>query len=56
MRELSVRIPVRRDGTFDEAAQQEIAIAYTVARSKEKTLLELKQEFDDAFGRYVNLR
>ena len=56
MRELRVRVPVRRDGTFDEAAQQEIAMAYTVARRKERTLLEMKQEFDDTFGRYVNPR
>ena len=53
MRELKVRIPVCEDGTFDQDAQQEIAAAFTAARSKEKALLEIKQEFDDAFGRYV---
>ena len=55
MRELKVRIPVLPDGTFNEIAQQEIATAYTIARSKERILLEMKQEFDDAFSRYVKL-
>ena len=54
MRELKVRIPVRPNGTFDVEVQQDIAMAYTDARSKEKTLLEMKQEFD-AFSRHVNL-
>ena len=54
MRELTVRIPVKSDGQFDEVAQQDIATAFTFARSKEKVLLEMKQEFDDAFSRYVS--
>ena len=55
MRDLRVRIPVRQDGTFDVEAQEEIASAYTIARSKKNTLLELKQEFDDAFSRYIKV-
>ena len=53
MRELKVRIPVRQDGTFDVEVQQDIATAYTIAHSKEKALLDIKQEFDDVFARYV---
>jgi hypothetical protein len=33
--------------------QQDIATAYTIAHSKEKALLDIKQEFDDVFARYV---
>ena len=54
MRELSVKIPVRQDGTFDVEAQQTIATAYTIAKSKEKALLEIKREFDEVFSRYIN--
>ena len=53
MRELKVKIPVRQDGTFDFEAQLEIATAYTTAKSKEKALLEIKQEFDEVFSRYI---
>lgn len=55
MRELTVKIPVKADGQFDEETQQEIATAFTVARSKERALLEMKLELDDAFGRYITL-
>ena len=56
MRELNVRIPVRGDGSFDEETQQEIAMAYTVARSKERALRALKQEVDDAFPKYLKVK
>ena len=55
MRELTVRIPVQADGLFDEEVQQAIATAFTVARNKEKALLEMKHEFDDAFSQYIKL-
>ena len=53
MRRFKVKIPVREDGTFDVEAQQDIAAAYTVAKSKEKTLMYVKQELDDVFPRYL---
>ena len=55
MRDLKVKIPVLPDGTFDVEAQQQIAAAYVAARSNEKALKAVKQEFDEVFARYTAL-
>lgn len=55
MRDLKVKIPVLPDGTFDVDAQQQIAAAYIAARSNEKALKAVKQEFDEVFARYAAL-
>ena len=55
IRDLKVKVPVRQDGTFDVEAQREIATAFTIARTKEKALRDVKQEFDEVFSQYTKL-
>ena len=53
MREFKVKIPVRQDETFDVEAQLDIATTYTTAKAKERALVDIKQEFDAVFSRYI---
>ena len=53
MRQFKVEIPILQDGTFDIDAQDNIATSYVIAQGKERALKDIKQEFDEAFGRYV---
>jgi len=53
MRRMTILIPVKPDGAFDERAQHEIAERFTKEEEKLARLHSEKQKLDDILGRYV---
>jgi type I restriction enzyme M protein len=53
MRELTVPIPIRKDGSFDVTAQKKIAARFTAVIEKREELEEAKRKLDETFARYL---
>jgi type I restriction enzyme M protein len=53
MRTFTVSIPVKADGTFDEAAQGELAAEFVLLEERRRDLREAKSECDEMFAHFV---
>lgn len=54
MRQFTIEIPVKDDGSFDVDTQKNIADFFMENRKRKDAINNLKQQFDEIFERYMN--
>ncbi|XHX78628.1 MAG: class I SAM-dependent DNA methyltransferase [Stenomitos frigidus ULC029] len=54
MRQFTIEIPIKNDGSFDVDAQKNIADFFMEDRKRKNAINNLKQQFDEIFERYMN--